>query len=66
MGKDLERNGLGIIDVVSRNLPGVTEGSHKQLRLEYPAEIQSEHLPNAVLQKYTRNNGKRAAQRFST
>jgi hypothetical protein len=42
MGKDLEGSGLGLIDV----LPG----SHEQLHIEYPADSQTEHLPNAVLQ----------------
>jgi hypothetical protein len=48
--KDLEGNGLGLIDIVSRHLPGVAEESHEQLHLEYPFEIQTEHLPSAVLQ----------------
>jgi hypothetical protein len=30
VGKDLEGNGRGIIDVISRNLPGETEKNHKK------------------------------------
>lgn len=50
MGKDMEGSDRNIIETLSQNSPGGTE--ENAVRIDgIPAKIQTEHLPNANLDK---------------
>jgi hypothetical protein len=55
IGRDLEKSGCGLIEVLSRELPGGTEEIHKKNPVSIvsvPAEAGTEHLPNTSLERY--------------
>lgn len=53
-GKDLEGSNPGLIEVLSRHLPGVTEENYeKSVRIAtVPAEIWTEHITNTNVERY--------------
>jgi hypothetical protein len=57
VGKDLEGNCRGPIQVVFRNIPDGTEKTTKILRIVgVPAEIRTEHLKNTNVECYRYTN----------
>jgi hypothetical protein len=50
--KDLEQNGLGLIEVVFQNLPVGIEENHGVHQPVFLAEIQTDCLPDTSLEDY--------------
>jgi hypothetical protein len=53
--KGFGRSGIGLIDAIFRNVPGVTEDNHEQTRVRtacVPAEIRTQHLPITSPERY--------------
>jgi hypothetical protein len=53
IGKKLEGNGCGPVEVLLLNLPGGTEKTMKKLRIHsFQAEIRTQHFPITTPERY--------------
>jgi hypothetical protein len=52
IAKDLDGSCRGIIEALSCNLPRGAEKNTKTRIVDVPAEIRTEHLPNAILERW--------------